>query len=226
MATDLELALAHKYKQANGSMGINVTSVTGMLDIDGKSSRMAGAAAKLTKEGKNHRHEWTDKMHRGTRIHAHCEAWLREEDVEAQPDEAPYLDALATFFKEKNPYPLEIERVVLSWQGYGGRFDFIARIGEKTILVDVKTGRPYPLEHAMQLAAYRYADGMAVYGDDGNLLRVDPLPPIDAAGCLYLSDDGTYDFVIYDTSRAVHVLFCDLLRIQKKLPDIKELIGA
>lgn len=226
MTSDLEEATKHRYKLPSGVTGINVTAITGMLDIDGKSSRMAGAAVKLTKQGLNYRKEWNDKMHRGTRIHSHCESWLREEDVEAQPDEAPYLDALASFFKNEDPYPLEIERVVLSSKGYGGRLDFIARIGGETTLVDVKSGSPYPLEHSLQLAAYRHADGMAVYGEDGNLARVEPLPTIDRAGCLYLKNDGTYDFTIYETGNVVYSLFLDLLTARKKIVTVKEALGV
>lgn len=219
--SDLDLALKHKYRLLDGSVAINVTGVTGLLDDDGKSSKMAGAAAKITREGGNYRAEWNEKMKRGTRVHTACESWLRKEDATFPAEDAPYVDSLAAFFKEKNPKAIEIERVVLSPLGYGGRFDFIAEFDGLTTLVDVKTGREYFIEHTLQLAAYRFSGGMAVYGEDGNLASIDPLPRIDRAGCLYLSDEG-YTFREYPADEEAFELFVYLLHVKQGIAKLKE----
>lgn len=222
--SDLELAIKHRYRTPNGTIAPSVTTITGMLDDNGKSSRMAGAAAKLERQGLNYRAEWAAKATRGTRVHGNCEAWLRGEDAEVLDSDQPYLDALAKFFIDKDPMPIEIERVVLSDRGFGGRFDFIARFDGLNTLVDVKTGRKYPLEHCLQLAAYSHADGMAVWGPDGNLDRLQPLPPIDRAGDLYLSDDGTFEFVEYPINDLAFAVFTDLLAANHSITKLKEML--
>lgn len=223
--TDMELATAHRYVLPSGEMGINVTRITGMLDL-GKSTGMAWAAARITRDGGNHSKEWAAKRDRGTALHNHCEAWLRGDEVAATADEAPYLDALETFFHDHNPKPIEIERVVLSNMGYGGRFDFIANIDGVTTLADLKTGRAYDLEHTLQLAAYRFADGMAVYGEEGSLVALEPLPLIERAGCLYLSASGAYTFEDYPADIDAWVLFCSLLDTHHAINDLKERLSA
>lgn len=220
MSTDFEAALRHKYR-LNGVALINVTGVTGLLDDD-KSSKMAGAAAKITRAGADYKAEWAAKRDRGTRVHASCETWLRGEDAEVLDEDALYVDGLDAFFKEKNPYPIEIERIVLSELGYGGRFDFIAEFEGQITLVDVKTGRNYFIEHTLQLSAYRFADGMAVYGDDGSLVRLDPLPHIDRAGCLYLDGNGSYEFREYPADEDAFALFSHLLAVKRGITEMKE----
>lgn len=220
--TDLELAEKHKYRNLAGDICINVTGVTGMLDDDGKSSKMAGSAAKLTREGENYRAVWNAKMVRGTRVHTGAERWLRGEDADVLPEDQPYFDALAAFFKDKNPTPIEIERIVLSDEGFGGRFDFIAEFDGLNTLVDIKTGRSYFIEHTLQLSAYRFSDGMAVYNGEGTLERIDPLPRIDRAGCLYLSDEGTYEFREYPADEERYELFLYLLNVKQGIAKLKE----
>jgi len=226
LTTDLELATKHKYKLMSGEVGINVTAVTGLLDDEGKSSRMAGAAAKLTREGQNYRQVWKSKMERGTRIHGHCEAWLRGENVNVIRDDQPFMDGLAKFFYDLKPQPVEIERVVLSHLGYGGRFDSILRFptGEQW-LVDLKSGSPHFVEHSCQLAAYAKADGMARYDREGQLMGLEPLPRIDYAGCLYLTEDGDYTLTEYPVERAWPI-FTHLLDVYKGLVDLKAAANA
>lgn len=220
--TDLELAAAHKYRLLNGELAISVTGVLKLLDDDGKSAKMAGAAAKLALEGLNYRQEWKAKADLGSRVHGHCEAWLRGEDAEVLPEEHGYIDALEKFFVDRTPQPVEIERVVLNDMGYGGRFDFIAKIGRQLWLIDLKTGRKYALEHTCQLSAYRFADGMAIYDDAGALAAIEPMPPVQHAGCLYLSGDGTYELVEYPADELAFDVFCDLLAINHSIKLLKK----
>lgn len=222
--TDLDLALRHRYRTMSGQMAVNVTRITGLLDDDGKSSRMAGAAARLTREGKNYRKEWDEARDRGTRLHTACEAWLRNEDAEVLPEDEAHLDGLEHFFDDSKAEPVAIERVVLSEYGFGGRFDFVARFDGIDTLVDVKSGRRHPLEHCLQLAAYRHADGMAVYTDEGKLARLEPLPRIERAGCLYLDPtlERGYEFVELPADIDAFDLFLAILDVYHGLEEIKE----
>jgi hypothetical protein len=214
--SDREMAEKHKYVVAPGGQpAVNVTAISGLLD-DGKSGAFAGAAVKLTKAGVNYRDEWKMRGERGTRVHAHCESFLRGEGVDQLDDEAGYLDGLDKFMVEHDPELVMQEQVALSHHGYGGRFDMIVipRSGEyegKTGLVDLKTGSPYPVEHTLQLSAYRFSDGTAVYDEAGALTEILPLPDIHFAACLYVRDDGTFSLTEYPADQEAFDQFLGLL---------------
>ncbi|MGH7876620.1 MAG: hypothetical protein ACRENM_02995 [Candidatus Dormibacteraceae bacterium] len=213
--TDLEMAKRHKYVLPDGSQAINVTAISSLLD-DGKSGAFAGAAVKLTKQGTDYRAEWKARKDRGTRVHGYCEAFLRGEIVACDPDDLGYVDAIEKWILAAEPDVVELEQIVLSEVGYGGRFDILARVDGQVSLVDLKTGSPYPIEHMLQLAAYRHADGIAVYDDTGALTGLRPLSTIERAGCLHVSEDGTYRMIWYpDADIEAWQMFCHLLRVYR-----------
>lgn len=214
--SDLELATgSHRYRLMDGTTAVSVTSIAGLLDIDGKSSAFAGAAVKLALTGVDYRAEWRAKADRGSRLHTHMEAWLRGEDIDQTDDEAGYLDGLEKFIVDYDPETIESEQVVLSHLGYGGRFDLVARIGDETALLDLKSGSAYPIEASMQLAAYRYADGIAEYNDEGVLKGLRPMPAVDWCACVYVHEDGTYDLRKYPADQEAFDSFCDLLGVYR-----------
>lgn len=222
MKSDVEYAADHRYRLLSGELAPSVTSITRLLD-DGKSMGFAYAAVKL---GPTFKEQWDEKADRGSRIHKHCEAWLEGEWVETLPDEQPYLDALEAFFGDYEVQPIAVERVVLSELGYGGRFDFVAELNGIPSLVDVKTGKPYATDHTLQLAAYRYSDGMAQYRD-GALVAVEDLPPIRRTACLYLAATGLYELVEYPADRDAFAVFRQLLKVHRGLKGLrKEIRGA
>jgi len=197
--TDLELAGDHRYRLLNGELAVSVTTISGLMD-DGKSMGFAYAAVKLARDGLDFRTEWNARGARGTQIHSHLESFLRGESIEEAEDEKGYVDALAAFITDHDPKVIEQEAVVLSEIGYGGRFDllFQAQRGEYeglVILADLKTGKPHPVEHTLQLAAYRFADGIAEYDESGALAGIRPLPAVDKTMGLYVREDGTYDLI-------------------------------
>lgn len=211
--SDLEQAVVkHKYRLLSGEVAVNVTAISGLMD-DGKSGAFAGAAIKLERQGLNYREEWKAKGERGSRVHAHCEAFLKGEAIDVQEDEHGFVDAVEAFMTDNQPEVLELEAITLSAQGYGGRFDMIVRMGDENWLLDLKTGRPYAIEHTLQLSAYRHSDGIAVYSADGELESLRPLPAIDRAGCLYVNDDGTYRIIEYPADEVAFAHFCNLLKV-------------
>jgi hypothetical protein len=209
--TDKELAERHKYHWTDGTPLVNVTAISGLMDLNGKSSAFAGAAVKLTKAGENYRSVWSEKAKRGSRIHAHMEAWLKGEDVEQAEDEKGFLDALEKFIVEHDPEVIEQEAIVLSARGFGGRFDLLCRIGDEVALIDLKSGSAYPVEGSLQLAAYAHADGIAVFDEDGLLTGTRPMPTIDWCACVYVHEDGTYDLRRYPADDEAFATFCKLL---------------
>jgi hypothetical protein len=222
--SDLELAARHKYKLLSGQVVASVTQISGSLDL-GKSGAFAGAAVKLTKAGINYRTEWAARAERGTRIHGHMEAWLRGEAIEQLDEDAGYVDALEKFILEHDLEVLESEQVVLSSRGFGGRFDLIARIGSETALLDLKSGSAYPVEASLQLSAYRYADGIASYDEDGTLFDLRPVPTVDWCACVYVRGDGTYRVARYPADETAFAAFCHLLDAFKwaNSPEMKSL---
>jgi hypothetical protein len=217
MKTDLDLAKMHRYRLPSGEIGINVTAISGFLD-DGKSSGFAGAAHKLAQEGKYFREEWKAKGERGTRIHKHLNSWLLGHDIECEPDERGYVDALEKFIVEHDPVLIETEAIVLSEWGYGGTLDLIARMRQgpwegMTGIIDLKTGAPYSVEHTLQLCAYRESDGLAEYDEGGMLSGLRELPKIDFAACLYVHEDGSYDLIHYPADDKAFQAFHDLLGV-------------
>jgi hypothetical protein len=217
-ATDLELAARHRYRLPNGEVAINVTTISDLVD-GGKSAAMAAAAAGLTRQGRDYRQEWRDKADLGTRVHKVCEKWLLsqvadvpDEDLLVAPSDHGYIDALEKFWREYSPRVVVCEAITLSeTHGYGGRFDMVIEVGPRRLLVDLKTGKPWPISHTWQLAAYRYADGIAEYDEKGRLDALRPLPEVDGCACLYLREDGSFRFPEYPADRTAFAKFCSLL---------------
>lgn len=221
-STDLELAAKHRYRLPSGELAVNVTTISGLLD-DGKSGAMAGAAVKLTKAGADYRAEWRAKADTGTRVHSVCEAWLTGKDADVRDEDAGYVDALEKFWLDHTPAMIECEAVALSERGYGGRFDVVAILSDgRTHLLDLKSGKPYPVEHTLQLAAYRYCDGIGVYDETGMLADLRPMPEVDACGCLYVHEDGTYDLVPYPADLNAFTHFCALLAVHQWAKSVKK----
>lgn len=118
----------------------------------------------------------------------------------------PYLDAWERYVEENGVefVPEWTERVVLHPDPlgrpeleYGGRDDLFA-IHHKGPLAgmicgDYKTGGKYPSQVTLQLAAYRFGRGFALYDDAGTLTDYERVPEVDHAVGIYLHDDGTYD---------------------------------
>lgn len=221
--TDLDLAGKHKYVTSpGGAPGINVTTVSGLLD-DGKSGAMAGAAVRLTKTGYNYRAEWAAKRDAGTRVHAVCEDWLTGRESTVEDRDLGFVDALEKFWADHTPVRVECEAIALSQtHGYGGRFDMVATLRDgRTLLIDLKSGRSYPTETTLQLAAYRFCDGIGVYDASGMLTGVRPMPQVDGCACLYVRPDGAYDLIERKADEHAFSMFCRLLDVYKWMKETK-----
>ena len=94
----------------------------------------------------------------GSAVHGKIEDLLSGRIWQKTPETEKYLDAFSLFMAEHHPEFIEREAVVLSPRHhFAGRFDFIARIGGRIALVDVKTGKLKP-SHTLQLAGYAAAE--------------------------------------------------------------------
>ena len=125
---------------------------------------------------------------RGSSIHDLAERVAAGEKVEIpKGDPMHYLaSGLQEYVRDYAVKPKLSEVTVYSLKhGYAGTLDAIEEWGDgRTMLIDYKTGkRPYP-EVALQLCAYARAD----FYDDGGIEH--PLPQIDGAAVIHLSDAG------------------------------------
>jgi len=100
----------------------------------------------------------------GTAVHDAAASGRALTDV--PPEVAPFLRQYLAWLGASKAELLLAERQVWNLEvGYAGTFDLIARFPDDSVwLVDLKTGSGIYSDHALQLAAYRYAEFV---GNDG-----------------------------------------------------------
>jgi hypothetical protein len=114
----------------------------------------------------------------------------------------PHMDHFRAWAEAYAPEWIASEASVFSRsQAYAGTLDFIARIGGRTVIGDVKTGSGIYPEVAMQLAAYRHAEFIGL--PDGT---EQPMPAVEGAVALHLTADG-YRLLEVDAGEAAFNAF-------------------
>lgn len=96
---------------------------------------------------------------RGSTIHSIVEAFKStEKRIESIPQHIqPYAFAFYDFLKDHNVELLEQEKSVFSDEyKIAGTLDIYAKIGEKFMVLDVKTGKDIYQEAGLQLSAYKH----------------------------------------------------------------------
>jgi hypothetical protein len=128
----------------------------------------------------------------GSLVHAGVEAYALGKPMPEPPALArPRMLAFQRFLAEHEPHYYAAEAAVFNRERtYAGTLDAIADIGGRRYLLDVKTGKGVYPEVAMQLAAYRFAEFLAL--PDGTEY---PMPAVDAAAVLHLPADGSYELI-------------------------------
>jgi hypothetical protein len=206
----------HKYTDPRTKERVDsVTAVVRCFDMGDMLAAGAGAAMKLHKEGLVWHQVWREKAELGTRVHGYAELWMQGKAAEVSDYDLPYMDAFALFCYEHNPEWLEVERAVVHSAGFGGRFDAVVEFDGEYVLLDLKTGKSYLDSLALQLAGYKYADGMIVYDPEGQAVALDPMPHIDRCAGLYLHNDGTYDLKYVEVQQREFQHFLALHRLRQ-----------
>jgi len=96
---------------------------------------------------------------RGSAVHELCERvtkGIRTDDIGRPLDSLEYLNAFAAWMKKSRAYAIQTETTIdftLNGHRYAGKYDLLAEIGGRRILVDYKTGRKAAW-HPNHLAAY------------------------------------------------------------------------
>jgi len=121
----------------------------------------------------------------GDRVHKAIEERIANPLAPYDEDLEPFIRNFDLFCVEFEPEWLHVEKSVFSiTHMYAGSFDAIAKIRDKTTLIDFKTTRSgISSKVALQLAAYSRADVMF----DGDIEI--PMPKVDAAAALWLRPD-------------------------------------
>lgn len=136
----------------------------------------------------------------GSAVHSEVENIILGKPRKAEWDGelAPFKPHWDQFVTDFAPEFLASEATIWNRaEHYAGTLDWIAKIGRKVVLGDVKTGKGVYAEAALQLCAY--AHGEFVLLPDGS---EEPLPEIDGAVVLHLRADG-YEVVPVHLSDAV-----------------------
>ena len=129
---------------------------------------------------------------RGRTIHSLTEA----ADVEGSlittetiwPEIRNYLKAFNKFKTDTNIKLLYNEQIVYnSKEGYAGQLDRIYDIDGKVVLADIKTGKEFYRDHALQTSAYKNCTHL--YHKNKS---IEVMPQIDQMLIVLLMEDGTY----------------------------------
>lgn len=124
----------------------------------------------------------------GSRVHALAEATVRGEDVEATPDEAPFVDSYRRWLDEVGPDFIALEEMVCSTtHGYAGTLDAIGLIDGERWLLDIKTGKSIYDEAAYQMVGYARADFIGRAGDPTRYA----IPRVDRFGIIHVRPERT-----------------------------------
>src|SRR5690606_26268356 len=122
----------------------------------------------------------------GTEIHAEIDAFvLGTPRPEPDPLLRPFIEQFRLFLDAFHP-EFEASEITV-WnrtQKFAGTLDWIARIGNRLILGDNKTGSGVYPDAALQLSAYRFAEFMVVGGEE------QPMPEVDGCAILHLRPDS------------------------------------
>jgi ATP-dependent exoDNAse (exonuclease V) beta subunit len=165
---------SHRYKK-DGQFLLSVSAISGIVDKSnalitwatnlakdfllekmGDQKEITLCEAEIIEACQQHKVKKKEACDIGTMVHNRAEAYAKGENPELPTDEKVKNGVLA-FLKWKTDNQvefLEVERLVYSKKyEYVGRFDLIARVNGKKMLIDYKTSKHfYPMEMGMQTA--------------------------------------------------------------------------
>jgi hypothetical protein len=129
---------------------------------------------------------------RGTEVHNLAEKLIHGEEVDVPEELTGHVDSYIKFLDEWQVEPIVVEGVVFSRKHrYMGTLDLIGKLRGRTVLADIKTTRSGIFgEVALQLAAYRYAEGYLGSHKNEEL----PMPDVESCCAIWVHADG-YDVV-------------------------------
>jgi hypothetical protein len=136
-----------------------------------------------------------DKAKIGSTVHAMTEAidnTTEQIDIKTvAPIYSGYIKAFLDFKEQFKPKLLHNEATVYNATfKFAGTCDRIYQMGDKTVLLDIKTSKAYYPDMALQLSAYQHAEFF--YDKDTKVST--PMIKIDELAILLLAEDGTFSY--------------------------------
>lgn len=127
-----------------------------------------------------------EKSALGTLVHEICEALIKGNPVAIPKEASSYVAQFGRFIMEKKPRFILSEFTVWSRTlEYAGTADFLAEIGGKMVLCDIKTGKGTYPDYGLQLAALKYADFLVTPACEEK-----DMPKVDELALLHLRPRG------------------------------------
>ena len=159
---------------------------------------------------------------RGTKLHDAAQQLQEQGTVDVDPEQLPLVEAYLKFCRDWELHAEYVESAVYSvTHGYAGTLDLIATLRDgKRWLLDLKTSKGVYGDMALQQAAYRFSEYLAI--DDGEHI---PMPQVDAVGIVHVRADGA-DLVPLTAGRAEFRAFLYVAQVAATSDRLKELVHA
>lgn len=199
-----------------------VFSVTRPDAIEGLSEADA-----INRLARHHDVKWGGAAAMGTLLHSVNEAWTWGEEADLEQmivdsntkawagredtvltDLNRYVNGLEKFWLECKPETIATEEVVRHVENrkplFIGQRDWVANVGGRTLLIDIKTSSRQPADGdavdkgtyfdswRVQLAAYRGASNLVNYDADGNEVETFDNYPVEGCAVLHLRGDDEF----------------------------------
>jgi hypothetical protein len=161
----------------------------------------------------------------GSRVHVLAEQIARGAEPDMDEEETSFVNGYRRFIEDFDPELVSVEHTAKNLtHGYGGTFDFIARINGRLTLVDIKTSKGVYPETALQIAAYASAEFIGMPNDP----RRYKMPKLDAYAVLHVRPEQYargYSLIPYTVGPVEFDAFLAALRLTHWVAGSKALIG-
>lgn len=148
----------------------------------------------------------------GTQVHKAIEDYISGETPVISDEIRPYFNQFKKFVHEWQPEFEYLECAVANTTvGYAGRFDMLATIGERRVILDWKSNKRGPSDSAaLQINAYAHAEIMEI--EAGEIVE---MPHIDAGLVVHLAPWGYKPYLV-EVNDAEFEDFLAVVRIFKR----------
>lgn len=148
----------------------------------------------------------------GSAVHEAFDKIIRGEAFTPDDKQTPFFYGIAGFLAAERPEFVASEQMVANLSvGFGGTFDFVARLRGELAMVDVKSGK-LKASYALQLAGYTLGEFVGKEGDPNQY----PMPKVRAHYVLLLRPDG-YELVPMTVGRIERRHFLYLAKTYNRL---------
>ena len=151
-----------------------------------------------------------DKADIGTNVHKAAEMTARGESVALDDFPAEthgYINSYLTWFNKYKPEYLALELPLFNkTYNYAGTMDSVVKMNGRTLILDYKTSKDSYNSHALQLAAYRYAEFIGVNGEEYPVFDTE-------GGVILLIGEDKCQLKEWKCDEEEFKIFCDLREI-------------